>query len=1008
MVKLAFWFSWNHLEQHNLRYLQPDLPSILATNSLIEQRYNHTMNMRTTSTSEAAPTQNKSGLRPRFKTLLLVLIVPLILSWFQVTQAQPRLTNYDLENVDRVQAWLAAGGDPNFRFIDGTTPLLRVAGWEDYFSSDSEMYEKDREEILERAVDIARLLIAAGADIDARDPDGYSVLLSATYSCNFALANLLLEQGADIETDGDMTLLITAVVSCGDAEFIRELIRAGAEVNEGVSWAPSPLTVAIRNRDSHTIRVLLDEGANTDGLEEALVVGVAGTGDLELLQELVADGMRIDIRDADGMTPLIQAASERQLDVVRWLLEQAGDGRFDDQLGEALLSAARGNRRSSEFLFTDVQTVLTLLLEAGADAAYEPDDESVLYHVADRASPELIKALIEAGADFDTPPALERAARENTSAAVHTLLEAGATGRGLALVAAVGNDPEIVRMLVDAGADVNYEDIFSRTTALLAAVQINYSYTPDVVEILLAAGADPQIGGRFGYPPLFWVLYDYPDRGRSGEEMAAFEAQLENKLELLITFGADVHWRDDNDQSLLIHAVRLRYLTAINRLLAAGADPNERDAIGMTPLLWNLAEETPNLDEPTLRIQESLIKAGGDIDAAFLPTGITVRHLEHFLPPPGDTPLIRAVKRGETEVIRSLLEAGARTDIQNDEGRHAIQYATYDSEIYAMLGGVSIGVDVWSLAMYADVGTLETVMSRLPVAVNILDEFDQTVLFYATTANRDLEAVRALVGAGVEIDHQDVFGWTALMHAVRDHPDTTIVPVLVELGADTDLQNQRAMTALMIAAESDRPDMVRALLDAGADATLCTNRIVERCGQSPWSAYREYVASDYAAIAGSPEILEVFLQRSPTDIDLNRLLVLAMLANSDLEMMRFLGALGADPNIRLSETIALYPIHLAMFQRSPEKLLLLHELGANLEAQNSFNHAEYQQTSFFPETALMSAVGQGWSEGVDLLLDLGANPQFEDRHGNIALDSASARHPLEERTFQRLRTLSSP
>lgn len=325
----------------------------------------------------------------------------------------------------------------------------------------------------------------------------------------------------------------------------------------------------------------------------------------------------------------------------------------------------------------------------------------------------------------------------------------------------------------------------------------------------------------------------------------------------------------------------------------------------------------------------------------------------------------------------------------------------------ALWGGTAIDVDLWSLAMEADANTLATVLDRMEVDVNLLDAYGQTLLYYAVAENDDPDAIRALVRSGVEIDHRDTYGWTALMHAVRDHPEPSIVRLLIELGSDLDLQNERGMTALMIAAEHDRPDMARVLLDAGADATVCTHGEVRRCSVAEFGMYISgrsgYVASDYAVISGSPETLELLLRHDPTATDWLRLLSLAMLGNPDPAMMRYLGELPITPD---SETLVreafigdpnVYRVlRLAVWLRLADKIVLLHEWGVDLNAGSHTIHG----------TPLMRAVQVDWSEGIDLLLDLGADPLAEDNRGKTALDYV--RDPLDEATYQRLLSVSSP
>jgi hypothetical protein len=74
----------------------------------------------------------------------------------------------------------------------------------------------------------------------------------------------------------------------------------------------------------------------------------------------------------------------------------------------------------------------------------------------------------------------------------------------LTLAASAGNpDPEMVRFLIDCGADVNLADTSGQHTALhLAAAALS----KDVVQVLLRAGADPNAEDASGWTPLHHVV----------------------------------------------------------------------------------------------------------------------------------------------------------------------------------------------------------------------------------------------------------------------------------------------------------------------------------------------------------------------------------------------------------------------------------------------------------------------------------------------------------------------
>ena len=132
----------------------------------------------------------------------------------------------------------------------------------------------------------------------------------------------------------------------------------------------------------------------------------------------------------------------------------------------------------------------------------------------------------------------------------------------------------------------------------------------ECVEMLVERGADPNQPGRDGVTPLWRALF-------SG---------IDDNLEV-------------------IHTIR--------RLLERGADPNRPGSEGLPPLLFltSLVEERGG-------IVTALLDHGAEIDGRN-DTGIT--------------PLMAAALRGQSHVVKLLLERGANADLHEQEGRSALQ-----------------------------------------------------------------------------------------------------------------------------------------------------------------------------------------------------------------------------------------------------------------------------------------------------------------------------------------------
>jgi Ankyrin repeats (3 copies)/Ankyrin repeats (many copies) len=112
-------------------------------------------------------------------------------------------------------------------------------------------------------LDVARLLLDHGADINSKDNNGKTPLVAAYHSNNLEAMRLLLERGADANTECDGFGLVLHDASYnGQAEVIELLLRHNADVNARSSTNWTPLHWASRSGHSEVIQLLLDNGAD--------------------------------------------------------------------------------------------------------------------------------------------------------------------------------------------------------------------------------------------------------------------------------------------------------------------------------------------------------------------------------------------------------------------------------------------------------------------------------------------------------------------------------------------------------------------------------------------------------------------------------------------------------------------------------------------------------------------------------------------------------------------------
>ncbi|KAJ3113978.1 hypothetical protein HDU96_002670 [Phlyctochytrium bullatum] len=301
-------------------------------------------------------------------------------------------------------------------------------------------------------LDITRMLVEHGVDINAKDEDGSTLLhnLNLGYPGNVGIAQLLIEKGAELEArdeDGKTPLHRAAFYNSHD--IARLLVENGADLEARDVDACTPLHHATCNANLEFILLLVEKGAD------------------------------IRVTDANGSTPIHDAASEGNFDAVKLFIERGADVNGRDRRRMTPLHYACAN---------DCLQVVELLLESGADAHAMASDYSTPLLIASQvpAALDIVRLLLEKGADVDARDGFGTSPLHH--AAKRCILD-------------------VVRLLLERGAMVDGRD-FSASTPLHGAAQFGHV---DVVRLLVEKGADIRARNNSGSTPI-----DVWNSGRSG------------------------------------------------------------------------------------------------------------------------------------------------------------------------------------------------------------------------------------------------------------------------------------------------------------------------------------------------------------------------------------------------------------------------------------------------------------------------------------------------------------
>ena len=493
--------------------------------------------------------------------------------------------------------------------------------------------------------------------------------------------------------------------------------------------------------------------ADTAAAQDLRLITAAAGGDTARVRTLVAEGVDVDGRRADGATALLWASHRDDLELV------------------------------------------DLLLRAGADVnAADDNGVTPLERAAENASPAMVEKLLAGGASTQaartsglTP--LMTAARTGHPGVVETLLRHGADvnavtaeTRSTALMWAVaGSHPAVARALVAAGADP-HASTFDGFTPLLYA-----THNGDVAmaEILIAAGVDVNDTGADGTHALVYAIVIGRDafalhlleRGADPNASMGGVHALHAAAGSVTTWHGD--WRRRHGDSRRrspfgrrgLHASRA--LPLVEALLARGADPNAR--ISASAMLMDY------IGYPRKGAFEPFACGTGDLRGA-TPLWVAAHEANRPTVPEGAA---ADYVRDSAAIIRALLDAGADQHLTTDDGTTPFMAA-------AGLGRSTYRPRQPRGARSPSAEAAVRVLLEAGAEIDRVNEADFNALHGAAFRGLD-EVVTYLVEQGADIDARDFKGRTAYRLAegskqsfqFQSWPETAAL--LRRLGANTDL-----------------------------------------------------------------------------------------------------------------------------------------------------------------------------------------------------------------------------
>lgn len=597
---------------------------------------------------------------------------------------------------------------------------------------------------------------------------------------------------------GGQPLLYSAIQS-GKADIVTYLLEKGVDPNQEI-YGNSPLSMAI--------------GGYTENWKP-------------IAEALLAKGAKIEDTDNEGQTALLRAignGGNSQKEKIAWLLSKGADINTRSRYGRNALETAL-NGSSTE--------IVTLLLEKADVKKADENGNTPLFAAVTSGKSEYVRLLLDKGADVNAQntsgDTVLHIAAQNPGVMLKTLLDAGAkttlkNNRGdlpvhIALRRREEGAPNPYNPYGNSYGYSEYRQVSSEEGA-----------TPRGTTIApLTDKSDVSAKDQFGLSPLLLAIEARDQESRDlilerkpkmDSTTQLFDAAAQGNLavlkDLLTKKPFLVYFRLPDGTTPLHVSALWGTLGAAQLLVQKGADVNARDSRGEAPLHETLSRPTGLFARRAKNMEAFLLEKGANADA--LDTLDT-------------SPLLRAVKAGDTELIAPLLAKNVNVNARDKVGQTPIfALMTKESDLKLVNTLIEKGANLNLRPQSGGSLLSRAVQTRRKDLVQLLLDKGASAtakdsegrsplgaLLYSGGQGEGGAEIAALLLAKGADPNEKIYSETLLSRAISNDSKDIAQLLLATKKVSLKSSGEGRQSPLMQAINYGRVEMVKMLLEAGAD-----------------------------------------------------------------------------------------------------------------------------------------------------------------------------------------------